>query len=443
MMELGLYLCDDAEQAVLGAALINDAACAAICAQLSPGDFFREDNREVFEAISRRHGQGRGIDQVTVAGEFPVGDRRNVVHGLAATCPSVANVGEYIARVRESARSRRWQRHAQEALRRLSEENGDGPRAFLEELAKIEADVPEAGADCAPVIDWAAFWAQDHADEDWVYPDVLARGRGHALYAAHKAGKSLLALYMAAKVATEREPNVVCYLDYEMTEADVFDRLQDMGYGAHTDLSRLSYALLPSFPPLDTPEGGDALMRHLDAVQAKWPEHHLVVVIDTIGRAIYGEENSADTFRNFYTYTGIRLKRRGATWMRLDHAGKDADRGQRGSSGKGDDVDVIWNLTPTHNGVTLKRHRARMSWVPERVTLRLSDSPLSYVHMTAEDWPEGTATLANILDRLEVPLKATRREASMLLKSIDEGRSNALVGAALRFRKAKAEEARG
>ncbi len=155
-----------------------------------------------------------------------------------------------------------------------------------------------------------------------------------------------------------------------MTEADVFDRLEDMGYGPESDLSRLRYALLPSLPPLDTITGADALMALLDAVQAEWPAHHLVVIMDTIGRAVCGEENSADTFRAFYNFTGIELKRRGLTWMRLDHGGKDSDRGQRGSSSKGDDVDVVWKLKPTENGVSLQRDVARMSWVPEQRHLR-------------------------------------------------------------------------
>ena len=427
-----VYMADDAEQAALGAALSNDSACAAVCAQLSADDFFRDSHRRIFDAIRQHHAAERAVDQVTVGSEFPPGELRDLVYALPERCPSAAAVGEYIGRVRQAERSRRYQRHAEEALRLLAE-NGDGPRLFLAELAKIEAEEP-ASADTSAVIDWPAFWSRDHSEEEWVYPDVLARGRGHALYAGHKQGKSLLALFMAAKMATGDVPIVVSYLDFEMTEADLFDRLADMGYGPETDLSRLSYALLPSFPPLDTPEGGEALARHLDAVQAKWPEHHLVVVVDTIGRAICGEENSADTFRNFYTYTGIRLKRRGATWVRLDHAGKDADRGQRGSSGKGDDVDVIWHLKQTENGVTLQRYRARMSWVPERVTLKLNESPLSYVPLSFGDWPSGTGEVANILDRLEVPLNAKRRQAAEALRSIGEGRRHDLVTAALRFR---------
>ena len=434
MSEHALYLAEDAEDAALGAALSNDAACAAVCGQLRADDFYGPRHRRIFAAIARLFGSGRAVDQVTVAGEFPVGELRTMVHGLAETCPSFANVGDYITRVHDAAVSRRYQQLAENALRLLAE-NGDGPRLFRAELAKIEADVPESAADTSAVIDWPAFWSRDHSEEEWAFPDVLARGRGHALYAGHKQGKSLLALFMAARMATGEVPIVVSYLDFEMTEADLFDRLADMGYGPETDLSRLSYALLPSFPPLDTPEGGEALARHLDAVQAKWPGHHLVVMVDTIGRAIYGEENSADTFRNFYTYTGIHLKRRGATWVRLDHAGKDAERGQRGSSGKGDDVDVIWHLKQTENGCSLQRYRARMSWVPERVTLKLCESPLSYVPLSFGDWPAGTGEVANILDRLKVPLSASRREAAEALRRIDEGRRHDLVTAALRFRR--------
>ena len=78
---------------------------------------------------------------------------------------------------------------------------------------------------------WAKFWDRDYNEAEWVYDDVLARGRGHSIYAVHKQGKSLFMLYIAAQLATGAAPVAVVYLDYEMTEADVHDRLEDMGYG--------------------------------------------------------------------------------------------------------------------------------------------------------------------------------------------------------------------
>jgi hypothetical protein len=110
---------------------------------------------------------------------------------------------------------------------------------------------------------------------------------------------------------------------------DLFDRVKDMGYGYGTDLSRVRYALLPTLRPPDTADGARALIGLVDSVQGEWPDHHLVLITDTIGRAVSGKENDSDTFRDFYKHTGIELRRRAVTWVRLDHEGKDGNRGQR------------------------------------------------------------------------------------------------------------------
>jgi hypothetical protein len=157
-------------------------------------------------------------------------------------------------------------------------------------------------------------------------------------------------------------------------------------------------------------------------------------MIDTISRAVAGEENDADTFRDFYRHTGIELKRRGVTWARLDHGGHDAKNGPRGSSSKGDDVDVVWRLKATENGVTLHRDVARMSWVPQDVSFGKFDAPLHYQRLAA-DWPAGTGECANIMDRLDLPLDVKTRQAQRALQTIDEGRRREIVAAAIRWRK--------
>ena len=287
-------------------------------------------------------------------------------------------------------------------------------------------------------VDWPAFWAEEHDEAEWLYPDVLARGRGHALYAAGGTGKSLFLLYIAAKLATGPEPVVVQYLDYEMTEADVRERLEDMGYGPGSDLSRLLYAFLPDVPALDTAEGGKALTELVDRAQKRWPDHQHVVLIDTFGRAVEGLQNDDSTVIAFDHYTGMELKRHHVTWARNDHAGKDVEKGQRGSSAKNDDVDVVWNLKQTNSGISLTCKKKRMPWVPDKVTLGLFEDPLRYTRL-AGDWPEGTGEVANILDRLDLPINATVKAAKAALQAIDEGRRTDLVMAAVRFRKHKAE----
>lgn len=261
-------------------------------------------------------------------------------------------------------------------------------------------------------VDWPALFTREQDGPRWLLEPILAHGRAHVVYAPHKVGKSLLSLWASLNLATSDEDVVVVYLDYEMGEDDLQERVKDMGHDGTSDLSRLRYALLPSLPPLDTPAGGDALVAIVDAVQADWPDHHLVVVIDTTGRAVSGEENSADTIRAFYRETGIRLKQRKVTWLRLDHAGKDKAKGQRGSSAKGDDVDLVWLVEQTDGkGLKLTRNAARMGWVPETVTLTRHEGPLRYEVDGAPALPDGASAKAEEMRQAGVTADMTQNAA--------------------------------
>ena len=154
------------------------------------------------------------------------------------------------------------------------------------------------------------------------------RGRQAGLFAPAGLGKSLLAVDVSAAKATGRPvlgqpaqaPVSVVYIDMEMTPEDLRERLGDLGYGEDDDFSNLHYYQLTALPPLDTIEGGDALMAIVERYD---PE---VVVLDTMARVVAGDENSADTFRAFFRCTGCRLKAAGVALLRLDHAGKDPSR---------------------------------------------------------------------------------------------------------------------
>lgn len=281
-------------------------------------------------------------------------------------------------------------------------------------------------------VSWADFWTREMIDEEWLIPDVIALGRAHVIYAGHKQGKSLYTLWSAAQVAIEREDVDVVYLDYEMTESDLRERLEDMGHGPEVDFARLHYALLPMLAPLDTPQGAQELLEIVTRVRR--PGCHVYVVIDTMGRAVVGEENSNDTTRAFYRYTGSALKRAGVTWARLDHAGKDATKGQRGGSAKGDDVDVIWKLIRGDDGIKLHCDAARMSWVPPEVVLRMTEGPLAYSR-APKVAPAGTGEVIEALDDLDVPADATVDDALRALRAAGNGRRKQVVSAAQKVRK--------
>jgi hypothetical protein len=219
-----------------------------------------------------------------------------------------------------------------------------------------------------------------------------------------------------------RAGTAVLYLDFEQGEDDLHERPSDMGYGPDTDLSLLLYALLPAIAPLDTEADGTALAALLDQVLEKTGAP-LAVVIDTFSRVTSGEENSNDTVRSFHRYTGLELKRRGVTWVRLDHAGWDDSNCARGASGKGDDMDVVW-ATRCHRWRPGARGQRRpgWGWVPSRVPLRRLTEPVLGFEPAPSSWPAGTAETAALLSGLGVPLDASWRAAQRALQTADKGR---------------------
>lgn len=328
-----------------------------------------------------------------------------------------------------------------DALRQLIKNAGGDPDAYMPYQDTWQTDTdPHTDLDnpLAPyLINWQEFWDAEQDQDEWLLEPLFAKRRAHALYAGAKTGKSYLILAACAALATGKpflnypggEPINVLYVDMEMTMEDLRDRLSEFGYGPDDDLTHLHYALLPSLPPLDTHEGGQELLEAALAVGAQF------VIIDTTSRVISGGENDSDTMRAFYRYTGLPLKQNAIGWMRLDHSGKDSTKGQRGSSSKNDDVDVVIRLERTAAGQKLTATHRRMSWFPEITDIEVKDQGGTMRFLTgAASWPEGTKETADRLNQLGAPLDISIRKATDLLKANGGGKQQATMKAALKYR---------
>lgn len=202
-----------------------------------------------------------------------------------------------------------------------------------------------------PVLDFHQLFATDDDGEEWIIEPLLAARRMVALFSKPKVGKSLLMLEVAVGIAlgttvlgvTPDRPRRVAYVDFENDpRGDIKRRLEAMGYGpedADALNEGLRYLSFPTLAKLDTQQGALQLLAFV--------RHHEceVVVIDTISRAVAGEENDNDTWLAFYRNTGLALKQAEVACIRLDHSGKDAEKGMRGGSAKYGDVDAVWRLS--------------------------------------------------------------------------------------------------
>lgn len=281
----------------------------------------------------------------------------------------------------------------------------DAQRGGLDGLGEEgEGDEPLNLRARFPALDWHELWADD-TEEEWIVEPILPARRLVALFSPPKVGKSLLMLELAVGIARgisvlgsppPKRARRVLYVDHENDpRGDVRTRLQAMGVEPD-QLDGLVYLSYPQMAYLDTWTGGAELL----AVAQEYGCE--VVVIDTISRAVAGEENDNDTWLSFYRNTGKLLKSEGIAVVRLDHTGKDLTKGMRGGSAKYGDVDLAWSMTmPVEDQLLLECVANRLPVPEKRLTLARRSNPLRH---EAQDgsaaWRQDQEGAARIADAL-------------------------------------------
>lgn len=103
----------EAEQSVLGAMFIEQAAIEKVAEMLSPEDFYREAHQTLFEAILALSAKSEPLDLITIQEELRRREKLDLVGGmgyltaLLDTVPTAANVEHYAKIVEEKAILRR------------------------------------------------------------------------------------------------------------------------------------------------------------------------------------------------------------------------------------------------------------------------------------------------------------------------------------------------
>ena len=115
-----------------------------------------------------------------------------------------------------------------------------------------------------------------------------------------------------------------------------------------------------------------------------------LVFIDTFSRFVEGDENGAAVAHNFYQFVGRELKKRNIAYLRIDHVGKDASKGSRGSSAKVDDLDLIWVMSKTKKSdeFLLKNEKARVPVGAAKYIIKRNTSPLSHKIQGGIEWAD-------------------------------------------------------
>ena len=119
-----------AEQAVLGAVLIDERCVPAVMERLRPDDFFIRQNRDLFQILFTMFARFDTIDPIIVmdrmkqVGIFDENTTVPYLSQLMKTTPSAANVMDYVAIVEDKALLRRVEETAEELSRLVQAEAG-------------------------------------------------------------------------------------------------------------------------------------------------------------------------------------------------------------------------------------------------------------------------------------------------------------------------------
>jgi len=254
----------EAEQAVLGAVLLDETAFDQVAPILKSEDFYALAHQHVFSAFEELARESRKIDPVLVQqrldakGLLGAQVPRELVFGLAASVGSSSNAAHYAEAVNELARLRRMMLTAQRVVER-GYEAGPRVRDFLEQAQQdvfgaaqgntLETMKPFAEAMGAALDRLEAIHARAKAGLShvtgvptglpWLDDQTLGLQPGTLciLAARPSVGKTALALNIAAHAATKGEKKVV-FFSLEMPSDQLALRL--LSSEAKLDSERVS-----------------------------------------------------------------------------------------------------------------------------------------------------------------------------------------------------------
>ena len=125
-----------AEQAVIGAMLIDPACIADVVGKAKPDDFYLDTNRDIFDTINHMYAYGRAVDPVTLLDEMRIRgvlkeNHQSYLMELLRVTPTAANVMKYIEILREHSLMRALSKVGSEISAMVAEGAGEAD-AMLE-----------------------------------------------------------------------------------------------------------------------------------------------------------------------------------------------------------------------------------------------------------------------------------------------------------------------
>lgn len=194
-----------AEQAVIGGLLLNNAVWTEVSEQLHFKDFYKLEHQILFQLFSQKIEQNKSVDALTLSEEVKHISALKEIKGemyvfeLLNKTYSTANIATYIALVKEYSQKRKFK----QLIMHLNEHVDEGEIKSLMQLAHKEFAQIELGSLPATHGVFYQLFSDIYPQSiQWLWPKQIARGKVSIIAGNPGLGKSQLTAYLAAIVTT-------------------------------------------------------------------------------------------------------------------------------------------------------------------------------------------------------------------------------------------------
>jgi hypothetical protein len=354
----------EAEEAVIGAILMDPGRYSEVAVILKPSDFFIRRNGWVWQAFENLTERGEPMDSLTISDELERLGQLETIGGPAYLtamldqCPLGLHAPTYARKVKDAANRRGMLAAANEIATMAYNPRVTTDEATARGIEAIQENTTNTGK--RYTVHNAADALAPRPPVKWIVEGLIYENSITVMYGDGGTKKTWAGMYLAACVASgaawgeyETHKTRVLFVDEENGEMEISGRAGYCIRGALSDESAdLRYISLAAFH-LDDPKDEAILTAEILAQGAG------LVILDALADLMLGDENSKQDTQPVFNALRRISEKTGAAILVIHHSNKQG--GHRGSSVIKDAPDILLRVEsdPENNFINFKTEKNR------------------------------------------------------------------------------------
>jgi hypothetical protein len=390
----------EAEEATIGAILINPDCYPELAAILKPADFYIRRHGWIWQAFESLTARGDPLDILTISEELQKLGKLEEIGGsayltvLLNQCPTSLHAPAYATRVKDMSIKRGMIAAANEIAKMAYDPRMTSDEANARALEAIQENSTSTRKRYK--VHNAADALAPREPVKWIVDGLIYEKSITVMYGDGGVKKTWAGMYLAACVASgaawggyETHKTRVLFVDEENGETEISDRAGRCIRGALADESTdLRYISLAAFH-LDDPKD-EALLTNEILMQGAG-----LVVLDALADLMLGDENSKQDTQPIFNALRRISEKTGAAILVIHHANKMGTH--RGSSVIKDAPDILLQVVsdPESEFVNFKQEKNRKgkavkwsmkaTWLEDKFYLSMAETQEKTKHLSKSE----------------------------------------------------------